>query len=243
MDAMSWAKLDDAFPDHPKVIGLSADAFRLHVTAICYAARFETDGAIPAGGLPRIGGTTASVDELVDAGLWDRTPRGWQIHDYLQYNPSRAERQTMRQQAADRQERWRNGRTNGVSNGVTNGTPLPDPLPLPDPDPLTTEANASVGRKSRKRFITDADIERWKANRPDLDVDAFVADYMNWSGSSKHVDKVQGFENQMRLEWKCRQFARGGSNGTRNGTKHRGDDENDPLLIRLRLDAERERQA
>ena len=44
---MSWTKLDDLFPGHPKVITLSDSAFRLHVTALCYCASQLTDGFIP----------------------------------------------------------------------------------------------------------------------------------------------------------------------------------------------------
>lgn len=36
---MSWVRLDDQFADHPKVVGLSSDAFRLHVSAMCYCAK------------------------------------------------------------------------------------------------------------------------------------------------------------------------------------------------------------
>jgi hypothetical protein len=41
---MSWVRLDDSFPEHPKVIALTDAAFRAHVRGLCYAGRFLTDG-------------------------------------------------------------------------------------------------------------------------------------------------------------------------------------------------------
>jgi hypothetical protein len=49
---MTWVRLDDQFPDHPKVVNLSDRAFRLHVWGICYSARFLTDGLIQRDAIP-----------------------------------------------------------------------------------------------------------------------------------------------------------------------------------------------
>ena len=46
---MTWLRIDDAMVDHPKIIGLSDGAFRLHITALCYCARHLTDGTYGAG--------------------------------------------------------------------------------------------------------------------------------------------------------------------------------------------------
>lgn len=88
---MTWVKLDDGFPDHPKVVALSDRAFRAHVTALCYCARYLTDGDVPTGVAKRI--ATAKVKaELTAAGLWTETPGGlYRLHDYLDWNPSRAD--------------------------------------------------------------------------------------------------------------------------------------------------------
>lgn len=40
---MSWFHLDDNFPDHRKVAGLSDAAFRLHVAGLAYCSRGLTD--------------------------------------------------------------------------------------------------------------------------------------------------------------------------------------------------------
>jgi hypothetical protein len=73
---MTWARLEDNFAEHPKVIGLSDAAFRLHVTAICYASRYQTDGEITPAAFRAVNGKPKLAAELVEALLWDTTDRG-----------------------------------------------------------------------------------------------------------------------------------------------------------------------
>lgn len=94
---MGWAKLDDRFPTHPKVLGLSDRGFRSHVSALCYCAQHETDGLVPAA-VARSLAPRRIVGELVAAGLWERLEAGYRIHDFLDYNPSRAESEARREQ-------------------------------------------------------------------------------------------------------------------------------------------------
>jgi len=98
---MAWIRIDDRMPYHPKVIGLSAEAFRLYVASLCYAGGHETDGFVPASALPVLWGTARTAAELERAGLWDRSDGGWSIHDYLQYNPSRADLEDARRRRSD----------------------------------------------------------------------------------------------------------------------------------------------
>jgi len=80
------------------------------------------------------------VAELVEAGLWEAIEDGWQLHDFLDYQPSKAQVTADRKKTAERQKRWRerhaetrdngvsNGRSNGVTNGGSNAAPTrPDP--------------------------------------------------------------------------------------------------------------------
>lgn len=89
---MSWAKLDDQFAEHPRIIGLSAKAFRLHVSSICLAARKLTDGHVSQRDtklLHAVAGTNKRhTEELVEAGVWETNgDGGYVIRDYLDYNP------------------------------------------------------------------------------------------------------------------------------------------------------------
>lgn len=85
---MTWVKLDDGFTDHPKVVGLSDKAFRVHVRALCYCARFAPGvGTIPATALPQLGATKAVVAELIKARLWDEEDGALTVHDFSEYHP------------------------------------------------------------------------------------------------------------------------------------------------------------
>lgn len=92
---MTWVYLDDRYPEHPKIDGLSDGAFRLHTSAICYANSHLTDGIIPADRLSRLMPKfrKAYVTELTQRLLWIELPGGthYEIHDYLDWNKSRAE--------------------------------------------------------------------------------------------------------------------------------------------------------
>jgi len=219
---MTWIKLDDNFADHQKILSVSDRALRLHINALCWAARSMSDGEIPATVLPALRGTAKIAAELAGAGLWDTTSRGgWAIHDYLEYNPSR---EALEADRAEARARMANVRANKprTSGEVREkfALPRPDPSrPVPDPDPdpavpIGTDSGAlapPAEKKQRKRLIAEADIARWTRDNPEVDIAAMVADYLNWTGSSGHHDKVQGFENQLRLDFKRNQFRRNGN--------------------------------
>lgn len=131
---MPWVKLDDRFPSHRKIALLSDRAFRLHISAICWCSENLTDGRIGDRELAlvaKIRGVKATAQQLADAGVWDRTEDGWEIHDYLDYNPSREQVIAERKKNAERQEKFRrrkngkpvppDGSPNPSSNGVTSG--------------------------------------------------------------------------------------------------------------------------
>jgi hypothetical protein len=90
---VTWANFDDNFADHPKVLGLSDGAFRLHVSGIVYCSRYLTDGEVPAVQVPRLMPNYQAkyAAELVARDLWDRDGESYHIHDYLQWNRSRAQ--------------------------------------------------------------------------------------------------------------------------------------------------------
>lgn len=115
---MSWAKLDDKFHAHPKVLrAMHAEpaAVALHVLALSYSADYELDGGVPQHYVASVAGANAEhlAAVLVDAGLWRANGDGWEIHDFLDFNPSRAELQKRRQVRA------RAGRKGGRASGQT----------------------------------------------------------------------------------------------------------------------------
>lgn len=86
---MPWFKVDDKLAFHPKVLAAGNTAIGLWIRAGAWAADQLTDGHIPAQMIPVLGGKPADARRLVDAGLWDRTPNGYQFHDWDDYQPTR----------------------------------------------------------------------------------------------------------------------------------------------------------
>jgi hypothetical protein len=115
-----WVKLDDHFVDHPKIISIGPIAGWLFVASLCYANRLLTDGFIPENQVPRLLSTNGHGREiqkltakLCEAGLWKavtiKGAKGFQIHDFLDYQPSRKEILSSREWNARRQALYRNG--------------------------------------------------------------------------------------------------------------------------------------
>ena len=63
---MSWVRLDDNFPNHPKVVGLSDQAFRLYISGLCYASHYLTDGLIIE---PAVGASTWASGNHIWTGI------------------------------------------------------------------------------------------------------------------------------------------------------------------------------
>lgn len=140
---MSWIKLDDKWMRHPKIIAAGRDARDIWLASITWCSEYLTDGYLPANLVPSLA-MTADVDvancqnfakTLVEVGLWDATENGYQVHDYLDYNPSK------NQALATREARKEAGRAGGVAKASKahskkiakdkqNSAPYPYPINL-----------------------------------------------------------------------------------------------------------------
>jgi hypothetical protein len=123
---VSWVKLDDTFPRHPKVWGLSHGAFHLHVAALCHCGQYLTDGMVEEGIVRTLVSAyrTSFVRELCVAGLWIKRECGYEIRDYLDYNPTKEKVLAERDAAAERKAKWK------AKNAVPSASGT---LPRPDP--------------------------------------------------------------------------------------------------------------
>ena len=137
---MPWVRIDDQYPEHPKIVAAGHLAGWLDVCALAYSNRALTDGFIAKAMVPRLSSVPAPLKraaELVEVGRWSEVDGGYQINDYLEYQKSGAQIRKERDQTAQRQARFRNRTTvdnrgsNGGRNGVTNGPVTPSPLPHP----------------------------------------------------------------------------------------------------------------
>lgn len=216
---MAWVKLDDHFAEHPKIATAGPLAGWLHVCALCYCNRHLTDGFIPARVLGTLTDFTGITDEangeakpkqlasvLLDVGLWEEADGGYQIHDYLEYNPSRDE------VLATREKRAEAGRIGGKRSGLARNeakpkqnasnlpsksgskteaksNPVPGPVPVPQeendpPNPPTGDApdgadddDANKGKRGT-RFSPDAVLtDEWRDAAIKL---GYPAEHVEW---------------------------------------------------------------
>jgi len=117
---MGWAKFDDGYLDHPKILEVGPWAELLDMRAVIWCAKYDTDGLVTKAALKRLGReipkVSARVRSLVDVGRWlVNDGGGWMVHDFLKYNPSKAQRESGRESGRVRQANFRTKR-----NGVTN---------------------------------------------------------------------------------------------------------------------------
>jgi hypothetical protein len=155
---MSWVRLDDGAPGHRKIVGLSDAAFRLWIVGLTYCNQQANDGRFSAASARIMTGYLASpelgrgaIAELCAAGLWAETADGYEVHDYLDYQPSQEERCAANKAAAERMRKMRAAKhgvreplqrnTARTSDEVPAKFSLPDPVPSrPDPVPVFTDA-------------------------------------------------------------------------------------------------------
>lgn len=140
---MEWFRVESVFPESDKVEKLERLHTRLFEKAItmwvfagCFCSRNSTDGRISERQLARLVPTIKRpklvIAALKDSGLIEpdaTAPGSLTMHDYLDYNPSKAEKEKWREDNRRRQQDLRDRRSNalrdkesnGVTNGVTNG--------------------------------------------------------------------------------------------------------------------------
>jgi hypothetical protein len=88
---MSWARVDDAWWSHRKVIALDLEARGLWVSGLSYACH-QKQSVIPTAALLLMRADESIANRLVDAGLWDRDDDGYRIHDWDDYQSVSAKR-------------------------------------------------------------------------------------------------------------------------------------------------------
>ena len=79
-----WARVDDGWWCHPKVIGLDAAARGVWISALSWSCH-QRKQIVPRALLPMLQGDENAAAELVAAGLWNATEDGWEIHGWAEY--------------------------------------------------------------------------------------------------------------------------------------------------------------
>lgn len=136
---MTWTKLSDDFAQHPKIIAAGERAELLHIHALIYSNRFLTDGRIPKiVALTLTHNAKADVGRLVELGIWAEVEQEYEIHDFLEYQPSRAEVLAKHKQKASagraggQATARARAQANAVAERVAESKPVPVPVPVPD---------------------------------------------------------------------------------------------------------------
>ena len=147
---MSWVRIDDGMPQHPKVSGLSPPAFVLHIRALCWCSRYLTNGFVKSSaeatltgdlifGLNQTNATDAINDltgQLEASGLWKKARGGWIIHDYLKYNPCKDKVLEDRERGKKRAQSSHNLRVK-IEDSSPDLHPTPAPAPTPKKKHIT----------------------------------------------------------------------------------------------------------
>lgn len=130
---MPWFKVDDSFHSHPKTLRAGTAAAGLYVRCGSYSAQHLTDGFIPFEVATQYG-STEWAQKLVVVDYWRVVEGGYQMPDYLDYNPSKEQVLRERTLKAERQKRWREAQkqgkprrrvTSASNNASGDGSPTP----------------------------------------------------------------------------------------------------------------------
>lgn len=119
---MTWIKLDDGAPRHPKIASLSDRAFRWWVIALCYASEFLTNGLLPPVFWKQAPKPVRA--ELTTGKLWDWVDPNFEIHDYEKYQSSKedveADKQRNRENSKAYRDRRKADRQQKIADANTN---------------------------------------------------------------------------------------------------------------------------
>lgn len=152
----TWIKLHDNFATNLKVLAAGEDAAWLYVCGLLYCSANLTDGFIPTPALRQL---TAKRDVkhlakvLTREGLWTETAHGWEVHDYLKVQRSRAQVEDEREKTRNRVARSRS--RNAVTNAVSTGEVTP---PEAEAETETEKQQQASPAHSRRALLEAAAV-------------------------------------------------------------------------------------
>ena len=223
---MVWQKTDDQFGVSKKVVRIPR-ARRFQVIGLWtlagnYACRVLSDGVLEAHELDELGARKADIAELVRVGLWHENAHDCAkcvavqvgtivIHDFLVYNPSRAEVEAAKEAERLRKAAYRAskkaspvGRPTGTDTGTPAGRDPESELPVPGPSPARPPSSSKKEESAAKRGsrvpsdfpITDS-MRLWATqNVPLVNIDVKTPEFVDyWKG-------VAG-EKGVKLDWEA----------------------------------------
>lgn len=145
---MAWVKIDDQFFFKPRSRQAGKDGRALFWAGLCYCATNRTDGRIVHDSLPFIA-AMAEVEQdiaqtLVNVGLWSSDDEGFEVIDFLKFNPSRAQLEADAAAAAERQARSREKSRRDSQRDSDVSSTAPSPLPVPSHESSSSSSTGST---------------------------------------------------------------------------------------------------
>jgi hypothetical protein len=115
MAGQRWVRLDVDYFSNPKALAAGRDGRDLHLASICWVGRYLTDGYIPAAAIADISHAAGvpnrhvhhGIERAVFAGLWVPNGDGFELHDFVAMNGTRADVERERDAWRARQRRAR----------------------------------------------------------------------------------------------------------------------------------------
>ena len=219
---MTWVRIDDSFPNHPKIIGLSDKAFRLYITTLCYSNAYLTDGIVPQKTVKKLA-NSRHISALIEANLWEKCGDDIIILGYEEYQFTKERVESERKKAAERMNRSRVlQRTNGVTSPEVHPPhthPIPIPIPNKDISTFPLEMTSfeefwnlyprkqakGAARSAFVKALKKADLEtilagvRRFASDPNRQ-DEFTAHASTWLNQERWTDEAQPAKAMTRTE-------------------------------------------
>ncbi len=167
-----WIKLDDGFATHPKMLLVGPYGLVLQVRAFCYCSQHHTDGLVSAAAVSLFTSDIPPIPEgwanvMVSAGLWDAHNLGYNVHDFLEWNLSKAQYLSMKDALSKAgkkgmKSRWNKkksdvnlGYNKGYNKSITlQSTSIDLNSPLSDSNP---KSNGHTSSKRQMRAISEED--------------------------------------------------------------------------------------
>ena len=172
---MAWVRIDDCFDEHPKLQKVGPIGWGYWLAGLAYCNRNLTDGFIPwakaqtlasfvvmeyDGKLSKLCHSSGMVGQdmdaewvimlLLEAGLWEEVDGGFAVHDYSEYQPTKA------QIEEEREKKKAAGQAGGQASAVARASAgasanvkqvvkqNPTPNPSPSPTPIRKESDKSL---------------------------------------------------------------------------------------------------
>jgi hypothetical protein len=201
---MTWVRLDDQAPDHPKFARTGTVGFALHIAAMCYASRYLTDGFVPELAalklLPDQVVSPRQLAEMVSADLWERVEGGYRVHDFLVNNKSKdlvvAEREPARERMAAVREKFARSSPSPYPAGNPAGNPSHPGQSVPT-EPTGARERAREKPASRKREVRNGHVGPATAD----ELRAEAAERESTEGAGEPIERAAEPEAAAEAAW------------------------------------------